>query len=98
MILELVDIHIQPGQNAAFEAAIRFGVESFIRPSTGFLGYTIHHGHESPERYLLQIRWNTLQDHTVGFRESPAFGQWRATVGPFFASPPQVEHFHLLVD
>ena len=39
----------------------------------------------------------TLEDHTVGFRGSPAFAQWRAIVGPFFAAAPQVEHFELVV-
>jgi hypothetical protein len=29
----------------------------------------------------------------VGFRGSPAFAQWRALIGPFFDSPPVVEHF-----
>ena len=96
MILELVDLRIQPGQNTAFEAALRHGVECFIRPSPGCLGYTIHHGLESPERYVLQIRWNTLEDHTLGFRQSEAFGHWRATLGPFFASAPLVEHFQAL--
>ena len=55
-------------------------------------------GLESPERYLLTIRWNTLEDHTVGFRGSPAFAQWRAIVGPYFAQPPHVEHFALLTE
>jgi heme-degrading monooxygenase HmoA len=52
---------------------------------------------ESPERYILQIFWETLEDHTVGFRGSDAFTQWRGIVGPFFAAPPVVEHFELLV-
>ena len=49
-----------------------------------------------PERYVLQIFWQTLEDHTVGFRQSSAFTEWRALVGPFFAAPPQVEHFELV--
>ena len=53
-------------------------------------------GVESPERYLLMIFWDTLEDHTVGFRSGPLFAQWRAIVGPFFAAPPVVEHFTLL--
>jgi heme-degrading monooxygenase HmoA len=51
---------------------------------------------ENAERYILQIFWNTLEDHTVGFRQSEAFAQWRTIVGPFFASPPVVEHFELV--
>ena len=44
---------------------------------------------------MLQIFWDTLEDHTVGFRQSPLFTEWRAIVGPFFAAPPHVEHFEL---
>ncbi len=96
MILEVADIRIQPGRQAEFDAAIEHGVRSVIAHADGFLGHQVQKGIESPERYLLMIRWNTLQDHTVGFRESPAFAQWRAIVGPFFAQPPHVEHFALL--
>lgn len=96
MILELADIRIQPGQNEAFEEAIVRGVKTAIQPAKGFQGYKINKGIESPERYVLQIFWDTLEDHTVGFRGSPAFAEWRAIVGPFFAAPPVVEHFDLL--
>ena len=96
MILELADIRIQPGQNAAFEAAIASAASSIIAQAKGFQGYKINRGIESPERYVLQIFWDTLEDHTVGFRQSELFTQWRAVVGPFFAAPPVVEHFDLV--
>lgn len=96
MILELADIRIQPGHNLAFEEAIQRGVETVVSHAKGFEGYKVNHSIESPERYLLQIFWTTLEDHTVGFRQSPAFSDWRAIVGPFFAAPPMVEHFALI--
>ena len=96
MILELADIRIQPGKQAEFDAAIRHGVEQVIAKSKGFRGYKLNKGVESPERYVLMIFWDTLENHTVDFRQSPAFGEWRAIVGPYFAAPPAVEHFTLL--
>eukprot|EP01036_Dinobryon_divergens_P045683 gene45682-biopygen36889 len=96
MILEIADIRIPAGQQAAFDEAIRRGVETVISQAEGFLGYQVQKCIESPERYVLMIRWQTLEAHTVGFRGSPAFAQWRAIVGPFFAQPPVVEHFELL--
>jgi heme-degrading monooxygenase HmoA len=96
MILEIADIRIQPGQQAAFEEAIQRGLRTVIAQAAGMQGFKVNKGIESPERYVLQISWATLQDHTVGFRESPLFAQWRAIVGPFFAQPPVVEHFTLL--
>jgi len=96
MILELADIRIQPGQNATFDAAIARGLRDVISHAKGFKGYKVNKGIESPERYVLQIFWDNLEDHTVGFRQSDAFVQWRSIVGPFFATPPVVEHFELL--
>ncbi len=96
MILELADIRIHAGQNAAFEAAIQQGASTVISRAKGFQRYTIHRGIESPERYILQIVWSTLEDHTVAFRQGPLFPEWRAIVGPFFAAPPVVEHFELV--
>lgn len=96
MILELADIRIQPGQQAAFDAALEQGVREVISQAKGFRGYKVNRGIESPERYLLMIFWETLENHTVDFRQSPAFAQWRAIVGPFFAAPPAVEHFELV--
>ena len=93
MILEHADIRIAPGQQAAFEEAIQRGVTSVISRAAGFLGYSVHKGIESPERFVLQIRWETLEDHTVGFRQGPLFAEWRAIIGPFLAAPPMVEHF-----
>ena len=96
MILEIADIRIHPGQQAAFDEAIQRGVNTVISKAKGFEGYKINKGIESPERYVLMIFWATLENHTVDCRQSPAFAEWRGIVGPFFAAPPQVEHFSLL--
>jgi heme-degrading monooxygenase HmoA len=97
VILELADFRIQPGQQAAFEAAIGRGLSEVIGRARGFKGAKVNRGIESPERYILQIFWETLEDHTVHFRGGPLFGEWRAIVGPFFAAPPVVEHFELVL-
>jgi heme-degrading monooxygenase HmoA len=95
MILELADIRIHPGQQAAFEKAIELGLSTVASQAKGFRGATVNRGIENPDRFVLQIFWDTLEDHTVGFRQSTLFAEWRAIVGPFFAAPPHVEHFDL---
>ncbi|MBR7748174.1 antibiotic biosynthesis monooxygenase family protein [Undibacterium baiyunense] len=97
MILELADIRILPGQQTAFDAAIQQGLTQVIAHAKGFRGYKVNKGIESPERYVLMIFWDTLENHTIDFRQSAAFAEWRSIVGPFFASAPVVEHFDLLV-
>ena len=96
MILEIADIRIQPGQQAAFDEAIERGLQTIISKAKGFRGYRVNKGIESPERYLLMIFWERLENHTVDFRGSAAFAEWRAIVDRFFAQPPTVEHFTLL--
>lgn len=96
MILELADIRIAPGQQAAFDEAIDRGLRTVISRAEGMRGFKVNKGIESPERYVLQIFWDTLEDHTVKFRQGPLFAEWRAIVGPFFAQPPVVEHFTLV--
>ncbi len=96
MILEHADIRIDPPKSSAFEEAILRGVATVIAHAKGFKGYKVNRSIETPGRYLLMIYWETLEDHTVAFRGSDAFAQWRAIVGPFFAQPPVVEHLELV--
>ncbi|MFZ4379364.1 MAG: antibiotic biosynthesis monooxygenase family protein [Polynucleobacter sp.] len=96
MILEHCEIEIDPSKGPEFEEAIVRGVETVIAKSKGFKGFKVNHSVESPERYVLLIYWETLENHTVDFRGSAAFADWRAIVGPFFAKPPMVEHMTLV--
>lgn len=96
MILEIAEIRIPPGQQTAFDEAITRALRTVMSQARGVRGWKVNKGIESPERYVLQIFWDTLEDHTVHFREGPLFPQWRAIIGPFFASPPVVEHFELV--
>ncbi|WMW80467.1 antibiotic biosynthesis monooxygenase [Undibacterium cyanobacteriorum] len=96
MILELADIRIQAGKQAEFDQAILKGLNEVIAHAKGYRGFKVNKGIESPERYVLMIFWDTLENHTIDFRQSEAFTAWRAIVGPYFAVPPVVEHFDLL--
>ncbi len=93
MVLEVAEIFIRPGSQAQFDEAVRRGVETVIALTPGFRRYELQRGIESPERYLLLIEWERLENHTVDFRTSPAFTRWREIVGPYFAKAPSVEHF-----
>jgi len=96
VILEHCDIEIDPTKGAEFEEAILRGVNTVIGKAKGFRGFKVNHSIESPARYLLLIYWDTLENHTVDFRGSAAFADWRAIVGPFFAKLPFVEHMSLV--
>ena len=99
MILEVADIRIAPGKNAEFEAAIGQGLATVIAArAKGYVAHNVQRCIESPERYLLMIRWQTLENHTVDFRGGPLFAEWRGFIGPFLAVPPHVEHFEVVLE
>jgi heme-degrading monooxygenase HmoA len=97
MILEIADIRINPERAEAFEASVSLALETVFPKAKGFRGSEFKRGIESPNRYMLLLQWDTLENHTVDFRGSPLFGEWRALVGEFFAAPPSVEHFEVVV-
>jgi heme-degrading monooxygenase HmoA len=96
LILEIADFRIQPGQHAAFEEAVQRGLKTVVARARGMQGWKVNRSIESPDRFVLMIFWETLEDHTEHFRGGPLFADWRAIVGPFFAAPPVVEHFELV--
>ncbi len=92
MIIEVATIRVKPGLEAEFEAAVGKAVEVFRR-AEGCLGLVLTRCVEDQSHFDVVIRWKTLEDHTVGFRTSPLFAEWRALVGPYFAEPPSVKHY-----
>jgi heme-degrading monooxygenase HmoA len=92
MIIEFAQLTIRPGSESQFEAVFPAAIE-VLGGSEGYVSHELRRSIETPNRYALIIQWQTLEDHTVGFRGSPAFTQWRAHIGPFIESPPVVEHF-----
>jgi len=93
MILEIAQIDIKPGSEAAFETAVRQAVPLFKR-AKGCSAMTLARSAEMPSRYRLFVQWETLENHMVDFRESADFKEWRSLVGSYFAAPPEVEHVH----
>lgn len=91
-VLEVARLDVKPGQEAEFERA--FAQARTIPAATpGFVDLELRHCVERPNRYLLLIRWATLADHTVGFRQGPDYPRWRALLHHFYDPFPEVEHY-----
>ncbi len=92
MILEVAILNIKPGQRDAFEAAFR-QASPIIASMKGYISHEVQHCVETPDRYLLLVRWQTLEDHTVGFRGSAQYQDWKRLLHHFYDPFPTVEHY-----
>ena len=95
MILEVATLDVRPGESEAFEHAFRTA-SGIISRMPGYRGHELQRCIERADRYVLLVRWDTLEDHTVGFRGSPAYQEWRALLHHFYDPFPTVEHFALV--
>ena len=95
MIMEIATMEVVPGREDEFVVALE-EAKAILAQAHGWQAIQVHRGIERPSTFLLAIAWDTLEDHTEGFRGGELFEQWRAIIGPFFAEPPQVEHWTLL--
>jgi heme-degrading monooxygenase HmoA len=92
MILESAILDVKPGQAQAFEAAM-LKARPLIAATPGFVSIAVRRCIENSQRYLLLVEWETLEAHTVGFRQSPRYQEWRALLHHFYDPFPIVEHF-----
>ena len=92
MVLEIAQIRVKPGQSEQFEAAFR-QAERLLPGLEGYLSHELQRCVEQPELYVLLAHWRRVEDHTVGFRGSERFLEWRRLLGPFFDGLPAVLHY-----
>jgi heme-degrading monooxygenase HmoA len=94
MILEMAVLQVKPGLADAFREAFRTA-EPIIAGSTGYVSHELHRCVEDPNQFLLLVRWQTLEDHTLGFRGSPEYQRWKALLHHFYDPFPTVLHYEL---
>ncbi|MFY1637703.1 antibiotic biosynthesis monooxygenase family protein [Solwaraspora sp. WMMB335] len=92
MVLEIALIDVQPGQEPDFTRAYAIGQE-LLATTPGCRSVRMTRGVETPTRFVLLVEWDSLAAHEDNFRASDRFDRWRALIGPYFATPPQVEHY-----
>ncbi len=92
VILEVAPLQVRPGQTEAFEAAFRRARE-IIASMPGYVSHELHRCVERPNEYILLVRWQALEDHTVGFRQSAGYAEWKRLLHHFYDPHPQVSHY-----
>jgi heme-degrading monooxygenase HmoA len=94
MILEVAVLDVKPGMTAQFEAVFPMA-SKIIAGSPGYISHELQRCLENPNRYILRVRWQTLEDHTIGFRQSAEYQEWRSLLHHFYDPFPTVEHYVL---
>jgi len=92
MILEIAILDVKPNEECAFEIAFSQAQE-IIAKMPGYISHQLQRCLEIKNRYLLLVNWQKLEDHTIGFRESEEYQEWRTLLHHFYHPFPTVEHY-----
>ena len=96
MILEVAVLDVRPGQTADFERDFA-EAQTIIASMQGYQRHVLQRCLENRDRYLLLVWWDTLEDHTEGFRGSPEYARWRALLHHYYDPFPTVEHYEAVL-
>lgn len=94
MILEVGILNVKAGQDRDFEATFQQALP-IIKASPGFVSLDLNKCIETQDRYLLLVKWQTLEDHNVGFRQSEPYQEWKRLLHHFYDPFPTIEHYEL---
>lgn len=92
MILEAAILQVKEGREAEYEEAFREASE-IISSMKGYISHELQRCMEAKGKYLLLVQWETLEDHTIGFRQSNEYQDWKKKLHNFYDPFPTVEHF-----
>lgn len=96
MILEVAILDVKPEMCGEFESVFRRAL-SIIASMKGYVSHELQRCLEKPSRYILLVRWNTLEDHTIGFRQSKEYLEWKRLLHHFYDPFPTVDHYESII-
>jgi heme-degrading monooxygenase HmoA len=97
MVLEMAILQVLKGEEQNFESD--FAVASqFIASIPGYVNHSLRKCIEEENKYLLLVNWEKLEDHTVGFRESDAYLEWKKLLHHYYNPFPVVEHYEMVLE
>ena len=95
MILEVAILNVRAGEGGAFEQAFS-QAQDIISSMPGYASHQLQRCLESQDKYLLLVQWQRLEDHTIGFRQSLQYQEWKQLLHHFYEPFPTVEHYELV--
>ncbi|WP_194543695.1 antibiotic biosynthesis monooxygenase family protein [Paenibacillus sp. JZ16] len=92
MILEVAMLQVKPGLTSDFERNFQTA-SGIISQMEGYIHHELKRCLEDSHKYVLLVKWETLEDHTIGFRGSAEYQEWKELLHHFYDPFPVVEHF-----
>lgn len=92
MVLEVAHLDVKPGETTAFELAFQQALP-LLAATAGYVSHELQRCIETPDRYVLLVRWESLESHLVGFRGSERYAGWKTLLHHFYDPFPVVEHY-----
>jgi heme-degrading monooxygenase HmoA len=93
MILEVAILDVIPGQESNFQRSFS-EAQDILSSMPGYISHELKRCIENPARFILLVNWENLEDHTVGFRHSPQYQEWKTLLHHYYDPFPEVEHYH----
>ncbi|HXI00365.1 MAG TPA: antibiotic biosynthesis monooxygenase [Sphingobacteriaceae bacterium] len=97
MILEVAILNVIPGQQSEFEASFAVA-KNIISTMNGYKWHQLQKCLEISNQYILLVQWDTLEDHTIGFRQSAGYQEWKKLLHHYYDPFPVVEHYKLIAE
>lgn len=95
MILEVAVLNIIPSKSGSFVAEFR-KAEKIISSMKGYISHELQHCLENEFQYIFLVKWETLEDHIIGFRQSKEYQEWKRLLHHFYEPFPKVEHYQMI--
>jgi heme-degrading monooxygenase HmoA len=92
MILEVASLTVRSGQATEFETAFQ-EAQQIIASMPGYLSHELRRCVERPNDFVLLVRWESIEAHEIGFRQSPEFQKWRQLLHHFYDPLPVISHY-----
>jgi heme-degrading monooxygenase HmoA len=97
MILEAAILFVKKEQQSLFEKDFKIA-SKYISSIKGYLGHSLRKCIEQENKYILLVEWEKLEDHTIGFRESKVYLEWKKLLHHYYDPFPIVEHFETIIE
>jgi heme-degrading monooxygenase HmoA len=92
MITEIAVLFVKENENEQFESDFK-AAEKYIAAVPGYIKHRLYKCIEAANKYVLLVEWEKLEDHTIGFRQSTAYLEWKRLLHHHYDPFPIVEHF-----